>query len=112
MKMKYLKFLIPAGLIVMLFMLCNQSQNKNSDISPQVKTPKLFAAITDVNGKITTTDTIDGDINDRNKIEQFAKNLAKNPGYSYVGGVWENGQFLGVVNTPAGKMFLAIKEAD
>ena len=97
-------------LFCIFFSLSSCFKNNNSQ---QVKPQQLLVVITDANGKVATSEIIDGDINNRRVIEQFAKNLAKNPGYSYAGGSWnESGQFLGVVNTPAGKMFVAIRSAD
>ena len=80
----------------------------------QENTQKLLIVLTDLNGNNIDTRIIDGDIKNRTVIEQFAKNLEKNnPGYSYLGGTWNNlDQFLGVLDTPVGEMLLAIRVAD
>lgn len=89
--------------LVFSFLSCNQKSNSQ----------KLLVVITDLDGKVTTSEIINGNIYDRNKIEQFAKKLAENPGYSYIGGTWnENNQFIGVLNTPAGQMLVGIRVAD
>lgn len=98
--------------LVFIFSSCYQ-KSSSQETTAQTKTPRIFVTITDINGIVLSSETIVGDITNKNTVEQFAKNLAKNQGYSYMGGSWnEAGQFLGIVNTPAGKMLIAMRAAD
>ena len=112
---KYLKgIVIIAFLLLFIFISCYRGPPNIGTQNTIKNTQKLLVVLTDESGNtILDSRIIDGNINDKFAIEQFAKNLARNPGYSYIGGTWnEYNQFLGVVNTPAGKMLMAIREAD
>jgi hypothetical protein len=89
------------------------SSNTRTTSTTSTKTQKLLVVVTDASGKTISSRTIDGNINDKSAIERFAKNIADNPGYSYLGGSWnEQNQFVGVVSSPAGRMLVAVRVAD
>jgi len=107
------------GCLLMILFLstsCYPSSTSTSRTSTSTsttsRTQKLLVVVTDSSGKVTTSRIIDGNIKNRSAIEQFAKNIANNPGYSYIGGSWNNDQFVGVVNSPAGRMLVAVRVAD
>jgi hypothetical protein len=106
-------------LILILSLLCfftscfPQSTSTSNTRTTYTRTQKLLVVVTDENGKTTSSKIINGNINDRSAIERFAKNVADNPGYSYLGGSWnELNQFVGVVSSPAGRMLIAVRVAD
>jgi hypothetical protein len=106
-------FIIASLILVIIGININDGTMSQGNVNKSVKDQKLLVIITDVNGNNTTSRIIEGNINDKAAIEQFAENLAKNPGYSYLGGSWnEDEQFIGIVNSPAGKMLIAIRVAD
>jgi len=112
----FLGYLILILSISFIFTSCfpqSSSSSNTRTTSTSTRTQKLLVVVTDESGKTISSRIIDGNINDKSAIERFAKNVADNPGYSYLGGSWnELNQFVGVVSSPAGKMLIAVRVAD